>query len=640
MTRSVHGMHLPNQGMWHIEQMLRIGKTDGAVTLLHFLLFPRDTMSDNAGDVENDYWYAKLRWGWPAQGIPPAPKRLIHIRLYQAQWDDWDPKEVARRAVSLLSGWTNAAHTRSADLWADPFVCVSPCNEQNLEGRDKHNYAAHAEWQLRFWDEVDRLKPDRKALSCLGAWAFGHDVIPDVPDSEYAVPKVRELCERVDILATHPYANFSRPGGGLETADPERDGYWHLLRDFRPEGWRDSRQAGRPHDIGGILAQVPGKPLLITESGTFVHGDEARTPETLAAMRLLLEYAAASGRVLGVTWFIWNSGPEHAGNRIWYNEGLRDGMEALPDLRTTCEVPKKGQAPDGGAKVDTLGIDVSHWQGVMDWPQAARAGVKFAFVKATEGAGFVDGQVQMNARGALENGILVGPYHYYKHGVSNASQVQQFLEYCFKHAWTLPPAIDCEDGVERVDGEKLRQFCEAVASRYRRPIIYTAAWWWNNARFGGPQAWAHLYPLWCADYSGSVQIPSDWAGVGYAIHQYTSKGDGPKYGADSKYIDLNTSPLTVAQLAALTEPIVPVPVPGFDLAGLLEAARIEHTLRGIRVNPLAALVRAIRADGRVPVTNEFEFSDARIPAQVGEALDQSGAHVYWWSGGNVSKAAL
>jgi len=122
------------------------------------------------------------------------------------------------------------------------------------------------------------------------------------------------------------------------------------------------------------------------------------------------------------------------------------------------------------------------------------------------------------------------------------------------------------------------------------------------------------------------------------VHQYTSKGDGPAYGADSTYIDLNKSPLTVAQLAAMVEPS-PVQ-PEFDLEGLREVAKIEHKLRGIRVNPQAAIVRAIRADGRMPVTNEFEFGDARIPAQVGEALDQAGAYVYWWSGGQVHKAAL
>lgn len=348
VQRVVNGIHVSNSRHWDVEQMLRVSRTNGALTILHFMMFPRDTLSDNKGDVENAYWYGKLRWGWEHQGISPAPERLIHVRLYQANWADWDPVVVARRSVEMLTNWRDP-EGRTADLWMDPFMTVSPCNEQNLEGPGhlRHDYAAHATWQLRFWDEVDRLRPDRQAPSCLGAWAFGHDAVPDVPDSEYQVPEVRELCERVDILATHPYADLSKPGGGLGTADPDRDAYWYILRDFRPEGWRDERSPGRPHDPGGILAQFPGKPLLITESGTFVHGDVGRTDDTLAAMRLLLDTAAQSGRCLGVTWFIWNSGPEHAGNRIWYSERLRDGLEALPDYVTTAQVPRRGQVPMG-----------------------------------------------------------------------------------------------------------------------------------------------------------------------------------------------------------------------------------------------------------------------------------------------------
>ena len=77
--------------------------------------------------------------------------------------------------------------------------------------------------------EVDRLRPDRRALSCLGAWAYGTDVIPDVPDSEYTVPEVRELLEYVDILATHPYAHLDWPEPlGPASADPKRDATWHL----------------------------------------------------------------------------------------------------------------------------------------------------------------------------------------------------------------------------------------------------------------------------------------------------------------------------------------------------------------------------------------------------------------------------
>jgi len=344
VARVVNGIHVSNSRHWDVEQMLRAARTNGAVTILHHMMFPRDELVDQYGDVENAYWYGKLRWGWPAQGITPAPERFIHVRLFQPNWRDYEPRAVAQDAVTLLSNWRFEG--LSADLWQDPFVGVSPCNEQNLEPVGNKEYALHARWQLDFWAEVDRLLPKRKALSVLGAWAYGGDVQPDVPDSEYQVREVRELLTYVDVLATHPYAHYEWGlDAGRATVDPARDGCWHLLRDFRPEGWRDNVQPGRPHDIGGLLAQVPGKPLLITEAGTFRHSDRGLTQETLWAMRTLLETAAKSGRVLGVTWFIWNSGPEHAGNVIWENPDLRAGLEALPDYVTTCRVPAHAAAP-------------------------------------------------------------------------------------------------------------------------------------------------------------------------------------------------------------------------------------------------------------------------------------------------------
>lgn len=344
MTRVVNGIHVCNSRAWNIEQMLRVARTNGAVTILHHMMFPRDELVGQYGDVENAYWYNKLRWGWAAQGIPPAPERFIHVRLFQPNWRDFVPERVAQQAVTLLSSWRYEG--QSANLWDDPFVGVSPCNEQNLEPVGNKEYGLHARWQLAFWAEIDRLIPKRRALSVLGAWAYGGDLVPDVPDSEYTDPDVRRLLASVDVLATHPYGHLEWPGEqGRATVDPARDAYWHLLRDFRPAGWRDSRQPGRPHDIGGLLAQVPNKPLLITESGTFVHSDPARTADTIAAMKTLLDTAAKSGRVLGATWFIWNSGPEHAGNVIWPNSELRDAMERLPDYVTTCRVPVRGQSP-------------------------------------------------------------------------------------------------------------------------------------------------------------------------------------------------------------------------------------------------------------------------------------------------------
>lgn len=348
--RVVNGMHWPNHRPWNIEQALRAARPTGSVTILHHQMLRRDELIDQFGDVENEYVFVKLRDGWPPQGIPAAPERFVHVRMYVPNWSAMDPVVWARHAVDKLSRIESGG--RVYDLWADPFVGVSAANEQNLhyengdndpanqwKYRTPEHYAKIGRWNLTFWREVDRLRPDRKALAVWSALAYGHDAVPGVPESEYAVPELREAIRYCDLAATHPYGQLKWPNGP-DTVPGGADQFWHMLRDFRPAGFDG------PHDPGGFLAQFPDMPLLLTESGTFTHSRPERTTETIAAMRGLLQAAAASGRVLGVTWFIWNSDDSHADNVIWPNGQLRDLLEQAADYPTTLAVPV--HRPGGG----------------------------------------------------------------------------------------------------------------------------------------------------------------------------------------------------------------------------------------------------------------------------------------------------
>lgn len=58
------------------------------------------------------------------------------------------------------------------------------------------------------------------------------------------------------------------------------------------------------------------------------------------------------------------------------------------------------------------GIDVSHYNGNIDWQQVAAAGKTFAFIKATEGTKYQDNQFLINVQGARDANILVGAYHF------------------------------------------------------------------------------------------------------------------------------------------------------------------------------------------------------------------------------------
>ena len=67
----------------------------------------------------------------------------------------------------------------------------------------------------------------------------------------------------------------------------------------------------------------------------------------------------------------------------------------------------------------TFGLDISHHQDIrLDLAQCRREGIEFVFLKATEGAGFVDSEFAANLAEARAAGMLVGAYHYVR---SNAS---------------------------------------------------------------------------------------------------------------------------------------------------------------------------------------------------------------------------
>ncbi len=348
--RVVNGMHISNERHWFVEDQIASAKATGAVTILHHLLVPRDTLADQWGDPENEYWFVKLRDGWEPQGIPPAPERLIHVRLYHPNWTVLDPKKWAEHAVRLLERVVSGG--KLYNLWDDPYVCISAANEQNLHNecgdssplnqwqyRTRRHYEAVARWNLTFWKTVDQLIPGRRALSCWSAFAQGHDPDEaDVPDGEYQIPAVREAVEYCDLLGTHPYGHLNWPDG-QRTVPGGEEQYWHMLRDFRPEGYRDAREPGKPHDPGGSLAQFPGKPTLFSECGTFSHADRARTSTTLLAMERLLARAAASGQVVGCTWFIGNSGDLHNDNAIVINTELRRSLASLRGYETSARLP-------------------------------------------------------------------------------------------------------------------------------------------------------------------------------------------------------------------------------------------------------------------------------------------------------------
>jgi lysozyme len=93
----------------------------------------------------------------------------------------------------------------------------------------------------------------------------------------------------------------------------------------------------------------------------------------------------------------------------------------------------------------TQGIDVSSHQGRIDWDALSRAEVRFAYIKATEGASSVDARFAANWSGAARAGVRRGAYHRFTLCRSAETQAANFIRTVPRTRDALPPAVDVED---------------------------------------------------------------------------------------------------------------------------------------------------------------------------------------------------
>lgn len=196
-----------------------------------------------------------------------------------------------------------------------------------------------------------------------------------------------------------------------------------------------------------------------------------------------------------------------------------------------------------------LGIDVSKWQGKMDWKKAAGAGVRYAAVRCTVGDYYKDAEFERNWTLAKEEGIYVTAYHVVAPAaggkrITAQAQMDFFMDFLEKvEPPDWPLVLDCElsSGQDTRYVTSVVQKCAETINTLMQenPIIYTAMGWWN-ANILPWDGWEN-YPLWVANYTSAPQplLPRDWND--WSIWQWSADGNnkGAYYGAQSNAIDLN-----------------------------------------------------------------------------------------------------
>lgn len=180
------------------------------------------------------------------------------------------------------------------------------------------------------------------------------------------------------------------------------------------------------------------------------------------------------------------------------------------------------------------GVDVSCWQGRVDWKVAAASDLcRFAYVKATEGATSADERFAENWAGTLCNGIPRGAYHFLVAGVDPRLQAEHFLA-TYPGDGELPPALDLEWGA-RGSVPSAWEAATWLQTVYEvtgvRPIVYTSPGF-AALTLAGPEGKVvgEYHDLWVAHYGvRSPSVPKAWSS--WRIWQ-TGKGRVPGFEAE------------------------------------------------------------------------------------------------------------
>lgn len=170
------------------------------------------------------------------------------------------------------------------------------------------------------------------------------------------------------------------------------------------------------------------------------------------------------------------------------------------------------------AQAHTKGIDVSKFQGTINWTKVASdSTIKFVYIKATEGATMKDPNYKTNITKAKEAGLLVGFYHVYSPTTTAYKQMANIRKTVKKKDLDLIPVLDIEGKYsEGLYMKRVDKLLELLENEYGvKPMIYTSEMCYKEHFSGKKYAKYHIF---IAKYSGGS--PS----VRHTLWQYTETG--------------------------------------------------------------------------------------------------------------------
>mgnify|MGYP004683238173 CR=1 FL=1 len=187
--------------------------------------------------------------------------------------------------------------------------------------------------------------------------------------------------------------------------------------------------------------------------------------------------------------------------------------------------------------MERRGIDVSQFQGYIDWPKVANGGTQFAIIRATYGTEGVDSRFKTNMENIRNTNIYSGAYH---HSYANSTQAatqeaRHFLNIIKPYYFEYPVALDIEEPTLKPLGKDaitniVKEFCDTVQKAGYYIIIYGSLNWIQNYLNIGELS---DFDIWLAQWNGKPTYSGN-----FGIWQYSATGDVDGISGD---VDLDIS---------------------------------------------------------------------------------------------------
>ena len=184
------------------------------------------------------------------------------------------------------------------------------------------------------------------------------------------------------------------------------------------------------------------------------------------------------------------------------------------------------------AQIRTRGIDVSKFQGTINWTKVAKdSTIQFVYVRATEGTSIQDAYYKTNISKAKKAGLLVGSYHVYSSKTTAYQQMANMRKMIKKKEQDLAPVLDIEGHhAGRLNMQRVDKLLELMETEYGvRPVIYTSEKVYKEHLSGKKYAKYHIF---IANYRG-------YPTTRFTLWQYTESGHCPGISGNVDFIRIH-----------------------------------------------------------------------------------------------------